>query len=127
MNPKVWLSEAAALHCLTFKPRELLSFRSVGEIYGELINAKKKACSSSMQLFSMYLKCFLYEDRGVLLDRSYRVAASRDPQAQQPIYTVLLQLQRKKTAAVHTNKQFMYNICISIAAVPLPRKLQKHL
>lgn len=126
MNPKGWLSEDAVLHCMPFKSREFLSFSAVGEIYGELTNAKKSV-AAACNLFNMYLKHFLYEDRGVLLACSYPVAASRDPQALQPIYMVLLQLQRKKTAVVHTNKQFMYNICISTAAVPVSGKLQKHL
>lgn len=106
MNPNCWISEAAVLLCTTFKSRELLSFSAVGEIYGELTNAKKPV-AATCKLFSMYLKHFLYEDRGVLLVRSYPIAAARDPQAPQPIYMVLLQLQRKKTAVVHTNKQFI--------------------
>lgn len=126
MNPKSWLSEAALLHCMTSKSRELLSFSAVGEIYGELINAKKPV-AAAYNLFSMYLKRFLYEDRGVLLACSYPTVASRDLQAPQPTYMVLLQLQRKRTAVVHTNKQFMYSICISITEVPVSVKLQNHL
>lgn len=126
MNPKSWLSEAAVLQCTTSKSRELLSFSAAGEIYGELINAKKPL-AAACNLFSMYLKHFLYEDRGVLLACSYPTAASRDLQAPQPTYTAPLQLQRKKTAVVNTNKQFIYNICISLTEVPVSGKLQKHI
>lgn len=106
MNPKGWLSEAAVLHHMTSKSRELLSFSAVGEIYGEIINAKKPR-AAACNLFSMYLKCSLYEDRGVLLDCSYPAAASKDLQAPQPIYMVLLHLQRKKTA-VCAHQQGIY-------------------
>lgn len=99
-----------------------MSLSAVGEIYGKLTNAKKPV-TAACNLFSRYLKHFLCEDRGALLACSYPIAASRDLQAPQPIYTVLLQLQRKKTVVVHTNKQFMYSICISIAAVPVSGKL----
>lgn len=99
MNPKGWLSEAAVLRCTTSKSRELSSFNAVGEIYGELINAKKPA-AAARNLSSMYLKCSLYEDRGVLLACSYPVPASKDLQAPQPIYMVLLQLQKKRTCSL---------------------------
>jgi len=72
-----------------------LSFTSVDEIYGELINANKSV-AAACSLFSIYLKYFLYEDRGVLLARSYPTAASRALQPPLPTYMVLLQLIKKE-------------------------------
>lgn len=98
MDTKVWLSGAASLHCTAFKsrllPRKLLSFSSVDEIYGELMNADKSA-AAACGLFSIYLKRFLYEHRVVLLGHSYPIAASRALQPPLPAYTVLLQLVKK--------------------------------